>query len=31
MKEYFLVAHLEEKDKNFTVRDFGKLLNALML
>lgn len=30
MKEYLLVTHLEVKDTNVTIRDFGKLLNALM-
>ena len=31
MKEYFLVTHLEVNDTNATIRDFGKLLNVLML
>lgn len=30
-KEYFFVIHIEVSDTNFIIRDFEKLLNALML
>lgn len=31
IKEYFLITHLQVKDRNVTIRDFGKLLSVLML